>query len=266
MFTAERLEHAACTVFRSTWQCDTSLAPASVLFLPFLNSTTRQHSHYLDLYEAEFAPIGRPCDVLVASTTLFEFLSIRRGAAKARAVHRSVVDVFGSKPLAVHSMSVGAFTHAVALADPECGAAYRGRIRGQIFDSIVYGGPLRKGGLERISHGVQSVAPPPMGPVIAAIARGCLALSPSTVDVLDSYVLAFKDRPAEAPTLFVVSDDDAMCDAGALSALVAEWRERGRQVESLRFETSPHAGHLRRHPAEYRRAFSGLLSSVEWDP
>ena len=38
MFTAQRLEHPAFTVFRSTWHCDPNLAPASVLFLPFLNS------------------------------------------------------------------------------------------------------------------------------------------------------------------------------------------------------------------------------------
>ena len=266
MFTAQRLEHGAFTVFRSTWHCDPNLAPASVLFLPFLNSTTRQHQKFLDLYAGELAPTGRPASVLVASTTLSEFLSIRRGAAKARAIHDCVVDVFGSKPLSIHSMSVGAFTHAVALADPEYGAAYRARIRGQIFDSIVYGGPLREGGLERISRGVQSVAPPPMGPIIAAIASGCFAVSPSTVDVLDRYVLEFKDRPAEAPALFVGSDDDAMCDVGALSEMIDEWRKRGHPVESLRFATSPHAGHLRRNPAEFKRAFSELLSRIEWNP
>ena len=105
----------------------------------------------------------------------------------------------------------------------------------------------------------------PAGAILAAIARGFFAVSPSTVAALDRYIVEFKDRPAaRAPSLFFGSDDDAMCDAEALGSLVREWRARGLDADLVRFESSPHAGHLRAHPAEYKRAFSEWLMRVDW--
>ena len=266
MFKATALERAAFTLFRSTWAHNEALAPASVLFLPFLNSTPKQHAKYMSLWAEHYEPAGRPVNVLVATTSLDEFLSIERGVAKARAIHETLDSVCGpNAPVAVHSMSVGSFMHAVSLVDPERGAAHRDRICGQIFDSVVYGGAVREGGLERIVAGVAGAAPPPIGAVLGPIARAYLSASPSTVDTLDRYIFEFSAGAAEAPALFVCSDNDTMCDIDSLASLMSEWREQGRDAMVIRFASSPHADHLRKHPVEFRGVFFELLSKLEWD-
>ena len=73
--------------------------------------------------------------------------------------------------------------------------------------------------------------------------------------------LTRSDDPLEAPTLYLFSDDDELCDAQKVSELVAARRQRGTcaEVRVMRWGVSQHVGHVRKHPEEYTAALLGFL-------
>ena len=143
------------TLLKSQWDISHKPStPVGVLFMPFLGSKPKHHKPYLTLYEDFYGQLKRPVDILVVQATILDFLSISRGKLLSANVLDAMHDELDpSSKVIAHGMSVGNFIHAVNL-KYDRNDMYQNRIGGQIFDSPVYGGPIKSGGLERIVEGI----------------------------------------------------------------------------------------------------------------
>jgi pimeloyl-ACP methyl ester carboxylesterase len=64
------------------------------------------------------------------------------------------------------------------------------------------------------------------------------------------------------PTLYLYSRDDPLACAAKLDGLVAARRAAGADARAHCWPESPHVGHLRRHPEQYKRLVLEFLGSL----
>jgi hypothetical protein len=138
----------------------------------------------------------------------------------------------------------------------------RERVKGILFDSAPgydVGGRMGKRVLQEvlgISHWYSRAG--------VEIAYGCqrvLAkiLSPQRQDI---YWDIMKDIHW-CPILYLYSEDDHLCDADNLYALILEKIRRGHTVKRVCWEESTHCAHYKRHKEGYRNAIRDFLATYD---
>lgn len=77
---------------------------------------------------------------------------------------------------------------------------------------------------------------------------------------------ALEHSPVRGPVLLMYSRSDELADAALMSQLAGSLRLKGHQVLEQTWQDSPHCGHYRSHPEQYRECVSYLLSQAlqEW--
>jgi farnesol dehydrogenase len=65
-----------------------------------------------------------------------------------------------------------------------------------------------------------------------------------------------------APVLLLHSADDALAPVADVARFGATLAARGRRVTAVRWESSPHVGHLRAHPERYEAAAAAWLADA----
>ncbi|XP_078719875.1 uncharacterized protein LOC144936552 isoform X3 [Lampetra fluviatilis] len=167
----------------------------------------------------------------------------------------------GGRPLYVHAMSVGAYMFSlmllVAQGEPGRYGAIIGRVRAQVFDSMV------AGSLEHMAKGVSVTSMPSY--LSGLTYRSTLAyfslLRPYTVAYYEEALAAFKRGPCYAPALVYYSLDDRLSDAAMVDDTVDGWRGRGQEVSSVCWDKSRHAAHMRTHESEYLEALHSFMAA-----
>ena len=84
-----------------------------------------------------------------------------------------------------------------------------------------------------------------------------------TVDHFNRAVEVFKNTPVGAPVLFFFCENDPMSDHLAVEEILDMWRKRGVNVTGQCWTDSTHAGHIKRHPEEYRLLLDNFLYSLK---
>ena len=67
---------------------------------------------------------------------------------------------------------------------------------------------------------------------------------------------------SDAPVLLAHSLDDELAPAADVSRFAGALQSRGRAVRLLTWQSSPHVGHLRAHPAAYEAAARAWLQDA----
>ncbi|XP_053320095.1 uncharacterized protein LOC128491799 isoform X2 [Spea bombifrons] len=218
-----------------------------LLFLPWLGSKARAFEKYILLY----FKLG--FDVLVAESSLSHFLWPKNGLDYAGQLVNLLMTEkdFSSRSLFVHAVSIGGYTFAQMLVwtSKSHGEQRKtlDRIHGQVYDSLVVGS------MERMATGVAGMVSLPF--LKSLVARGTLLyfnlLKSQTVDYYENGIQTFWNMPLTCPALFFYCMDDPLSDHTAVEQLKKDWEKRGIKVQSKKWNSSLHAGHLRRHPQEY---------------
>lgn len=231
-----------------------------LLLMPWLGAQPQALSKYFQAYS------GTSQDVLVVETGISQFLwprwSLDYGAEVLQVLES---DRFASRPLLVHCFSVGGYTFCQMLVclsrDARRYRRFVDRVKGHVYDSLVVGSA------ERMAVGVGKVIVPHWEGLVRRIILLYLSVFKRyTVDIFDPAIKLFWSCPIAAPALFFFCEDDVMCDVGGLEELIECWRRRGVAVQSRKWAESMHAGHLRRHPEEYRAALDNFLLSLSTTP
>ena len=181
-----------------------------------------------------------------------------------------------------HTMSVGAFNWTVLRlylkekGNPEHICC---KLRGQVMDSVVAG--AGKGGildespaegqpdvhaLDRMVHGIVLAKKrnPVMQWTIESLSKGYFALTKGTVvKFFEKSLNFFREEPLQAPTLFLASRDDPMCDASVLEKLVNIWKAEHTFYVSIKvWDSSPHTQHYIYHKEEYEKLHEELFKEI----
>ncbi|MFT7799308.1 transmembrane protein 53-A-like [Arapaima gigas] len=231
-----------------------------LLLLPWLGSRPQGLAKYCDIY------LRTGFDVLVVESEVSHFLWPQWGldyAAKVLEVLQS--DRFISRPLLVHTFSIGGYTFTQLLrhvsGDGQQLRNLNARIKGHIYDSLVIGS------LEHMATGLgKTLCPQWEGLIRQASLLYFRAFKAHTVDYFDSAIELFWKHPVTAPALFFYSENDALCDCGMMEELIERWRSAGMAVEGKKWKESVHTAHLRQHPQEYLAALVSFLQSLNLVP
>ncbi|XP_061125288.1 uncharacterized protein LOC133145658 [Syngnathus typhle] len=231
-----------------------------LLFFSWLGAHPGAAAKYFDAF------LVRGMDVLLVQSGVMHFLWPRWGQNYALEVLK-VLDrpEFSGRPFLVYASSIGGYTFTQVLVHVAHGHAKHAtlphRVVGHIYDSLV------AGTLEHMATGLGRTLVPFLERVIKRTAMLYFWLfKGSTADVYQRAVRVFASSPVTAPALFFSSEDDPLCDADALVAIVAGWRRRGMTVYSRKWEVSKHAAHMRYHPEEYRHTLEAFLDSLPLSP
>ncbi|XP_075440787.1 transmembrane protein 53-like isoform X2 [Ascaphus truei] len=229
-----------------------------LLLLPWLGSNRRSYRKYIQLY----FQLG--FDVLVAESSLSHFLWPRRGLDYAGQLLDILMgEDLSSRHLYVHAFSIGGYTFAQMLVWASNGQQEHrealGRIRGQVFDSLVVGS------MEKMASGVASMVSPPL--LQQLVLRGTLLyfalLKAQTADYYEKGIRVFWDTPLTCPALFFYCMDDPLSDPTAVGQLLTDWERRGIRVQGKRWDSSVHSGHLHRHPQEYTDTLNCFIRGLQ---
>lgn len=258
------------TLLKSTWESVkpkiTPNVPLSVLFMPFLGSKLKHRQQYFKLYEDFYRPLHKPVDIFLVQANLLDFIAISRG----KRLSSNILNVIEenrqpSSKLIVHGISVGNFVHAINL-QYDKNNTYQSKIIPQIFDSHVYGGPVREGGLERIMKSIlettlfKNKSKNTLAKHMTLNAASCI-VTPNT-EVFDDYITTFLTQSRNAPILTFYSTDDVMIDASKYSDVVKNWKEGGVSADAVCFNASVHAKHIIQHPKTFKSRFDRFLSTL----
>ncbi|XP_072291928.1 transmembrane protein 53 [Eucyclogobius newberryi] len=227
-----------------------------LLMLPWLGSRPQAWAKYCDIY------FRSGLDVLMVTSEVSHFLWPHWGLDHSRKVLDLLQsEQFGSRPLLVHAFSIGAYTFSQLLvhvaADVEQYESLTGRIKGQVYDSVVIGT------LEHMATGVGKTMFPQLEWLVRRVSLTYFALFKSqTVDYFNRGIDTFWNTPVKAPSLFFYCKNDPLSDWEAIDQLRDYWTKRGIDVTGKKWEDSTHAGHLKRHPGEYLSTIDAFLHSV----
>ena len=255
------------SILKSQWDVSKwKTTPIGVLFMPFLGAKPKHYKPYLKLYEEFYQKKLQPVDILVVQADVLDFLSISKG----KLLSSNVSDVISnhlstSSKIIAHGMSVGNFVHAVNLQHIRSNR-YKDRIVGQIYDSPVYGGPIKNGGLERIVEGIVETTLS-KSKIKSGILRqfltkaACLGVTPNA-KIFDDYISSFVNESSHSPILTFYSSNDVMLDSEKYGLIVEGWKARGSEVKAFCFDDSVHAKHIVHHPQLYKETFIRFLTSL----
>ncbi|KAE8616865.1 hypothetical protein XENTR_v10008908 [Xenopus tropicalis] len=229
-----------------------------LLMLPWLGSKAHSYEKYIHLY----FKLG--FDVLVAESFVSHFLWPSKGLDYAGNLLNllSAEKDLASRSLYVHAFSIGGYTFAQMLvssiSNHKKHREMLERIQGQVFDSLVVGS------MERMATGVaRMVALPAFQQIIV---NGTLLyfslLKAYTVDYYEKGIQTFWNSPVTCPALFFYCMDDPLSDHNVVEELLKDWEKQGIQVKAKRWNSSTHAGHLRKHPQEYTETLNTFIQSL----
>ncbi|XP_061524014.1 uncharacterized protein LOC133397306 [Phycodurus eques] len=231
-----------------------------LLFFSWLGAHPGAAVKYFEAY------LTRGMDVLLVQSGAMHFLWPRWGSDYGLEVLEVLEGPeFAGRPLLVYASSIGGYTFTQVLVHVAHGhaehAALPRRVVGHIYDSLV------AGTLEHMATGLARTLAPLLERVIKSTAMLYFWLfKSSTADVYQHVLRVFASSPVTAPALFFSSEDDSLCDADVLDAIVTGWRRSGVAVRSMKWEVSKHAAHMRCHPEEYRDALESFLDSLPLNP
>ena len=258
------------TLLKSTWgsinEPSASSSKVTILFMPFCGAMPRDYEKYLYLYEEVFRPCDITVDIIVAQGKFLDFILLSRG----KKLSSQITDVIekyvdASSKIIAHGMSIGNFLHGINLWQDK-DFKYRGKLIGQIFDSPVYGGMVKNGGLERIFERVlkrdlsQVYLHCPA--LIQLMLRFLSLLMTPNTTIYDEMITGFVLNCISSPILTIYSSDDIWIDARNYDKLIEEWKEKRVNVTSVCFETSIHAEHVTQHPKAFKTNFKKFLLSL----
>lgn len=164
----------------------------------------------------------------------------------------------------VHAMSMGAYSFTVLVGElyqrPDLYRPIEDKIKAVVYDSIVIGS------LKNMSNGVGRGASKNavMQRLVPLVLTGYLnATYPFTIKVFDEYILQYKEKPLQVPTLVFYSKNDPMSEYDVLASLLKDWRQKfDFQLVDKCWERSKHAGHLQVHKEEYLAALKQFLMEL----
>ncbi|KAJ3596568.1 hypothetical protein NHX12_002973 [Muraenolepis orangiensis] len=229
-----------------------------LLMLPWLGSSPRATDKYCEIY------FRSGFDVLMVQSNVTDFLWPRWGRENGeRLLELLHSERFASRPLLVHAFSIGCYTFSQMLVhvahNPQRYQAFTGRVKGHVYDSAVVGS------IEKMAEGLGKTVFPRMAGVVK---QGSLlyfsAFKRHTVDHFNATIDVFRNTPlVGAPVLFFFCENDPLSDHLAVEELLALWRQRGLDVVGKCWAESTHAGHIKRHPREYRVTLDNFLHSLK---
>ncbi|KAG8576667.1 hypothetical protein GDO81_009932 [Engystomops pustulosus] len=227
-----------------------------LLFLPWLGSNARSHEKYIQIY----FKLG--FDVLVAESSLSHFLWPKTGLTYAGCLLDKLMGEkeLCSRKLYLHAMSIGGYTFAQMLvASSKEQQEVLKRIHGQVFDSLVVGS------MEKMATGVaRMVSKPLFEPLLVRVTLLYFSLLKAhTADYYDKGIQAFWENPVNCPALFFYCMNDPMSDHTTVDKLLQAWEKKGIKVQGKNWETSVHAGHLRRHTQEYTDILNNFINDLQ---
>ncbi|KAJ8373820.1 hypothetical protein SKAU_G00044000 [Synaphobranchus kaupii] len=206
------------------------------------------------------------CDLLIVETEVRHFLWPRWALDYTAEVLKVLEsDRFISRPLLVHSFSIGSYTFSQLLVhlskDTQRYQCFIDRVKGHVYDSVVMGT------VERMAAGLgKNTFPLLEGLIKWMILLYFRVFRRYTVDIFNAALNVIWNNPITAPALFFFCENDAMCDHKELEDLIEYWKKRGVTVQSRKWVESKHAGHLRHHPQDYLSALDNFLQSLNMTP
>lgn len=227
---------------------------------PWLGSRPQAVNKYCEIY------FRTGFDVLVVESEVKEFLWPHWGLDRGKMLLDLLEsDRFVSRPLLVHSFSIGGYTFAQLLVhisqDRPRYQALAERIKGQIYDSLVVGS------LDNMATGLSKTLFPGWEGVVKKVSLLYFGIFKSqTVDYYDTGIDVFWKTPITAPALFFFCENDVMSVAETVEELIDYWRKNGIDVTMKKWEDSTHAGHLKRHPQEYLSTLNMFFHSLYIGP
>ncbi|XP_019743902.1 uncharacterized protein LOC109526814 isoform X1 [Hippocampus comes] len=230
------------------------------LMLPWLGARPQAVAKYCDIY------LRTGFDVLVVESEVQEFLwprwSLQHGKKLVELLHS---DRFASRPLLVHAFSIGGYTFAQVMVlvseDPQKYKTLTGRIKGQIYDSLVVGS------VELMASGVAKIAFPRWETAVKQMSLLYFnTFKRQTTDYYNKSIQVFWNSPFTAPALFFYCDNDPLSDPRALEEVIDFWRGRAVTLTAKKWECSKHAGHLKAHPQEYVDTLESFVHSLSLVP
>jgi len=82
-------------------------------------------------------------------------------------------------------------------------------------------------------------------------------------DSIDSFYSTMLHAPPLGPELFLFSEADTLTDYAFVEEVIAARSKLGGpDIGAVKFDGSPHVGHLRAYPEQYRTAVRGWLSKL----
>ncbi|XP_033749461.1 uncharacterized protein LOC117334111 [Pecten maximus] len=225
-----------------------------VLLFDWLYAKPAAVEKYCNLYH------DQGLDVLTIKGRLVHFLWPPVGYKLAKNILQFVFQDSRHEVL-VHAFSIGAYIYALCLMlsrrEPDAFGAFRERVKGQVFDSIVIGS------YDHMSTGI-AVALPGTNtmkkPILHMMDVYFNRTKETTRDEYDKLVDLFTTDPVVVPTQLFYSYGDPMCYVPAIEQMITGWQRDipDFDVTSKCWEKSVHAAHMKFHEEEY------LIKWQEW--
>ncbi|XP_013867807.1 uncharacterized protein LOC106520331 isoform X2 [Austrofundulus limnaeus] len=231
-----------------------------LLMLPWLGSRPQAVAKYCEIY------FRTGFDILVVESEVKDFLWPRWGLDRGKVLLELLQsESFVTRPLLVHAFSIGGYTFAQLLVhiteDKQKYQAVTNRIRGQVYDSLVVGS------LEHMAIGLGKTMFPRWDTLVKQLSLLYFSVfKRQTVDYFNSSIDVFWNTPVTAPSLFFFCENDLLSDAQTVEKLADYWQKHGIEVTAKKWETSTHAGHLKKHPQEYLNTLEAFLQSLQITP
>ena len=258
-------------LLKSTWNNPakaSSLKPVNVLFMPFATSKEKHQKPYIELYEKFYSPANRPVNILVAQAGLSDMWFPAKGKHFSNEIMDSMnKHLCPTSKIIVHAMSIGHFIHS-SLSYYDKSGGYLGRIAGQIYDSPIYGGSIKDGGLETIIDGWVETAliksPVLRHPYLQKMMKGAAwILFKRKVKHWDNIYSNWELKSAIAPILAYHSSNDILCDTTKYEELIKNWDTNGVDITAVNLKSSPHVKHLAQHPDIYEKHFQTFVKNLK---
>ncbi|XP_060068882.1 uncharacterized protein LOC132548994 [Ylistrum balloti] len=218
-----------------------------VIIFDWLYAKPAAVDKYCNLYHA------KGLDVLTVKGRLAHFLWPPTGYELAKKVLKFIFRDNRDEVL-VHAFSVGAYIYTLCLMisrrEPEQYGAFRDKVKGQVFDSVVVGS------YDHMSTGIAVALPGTNAlkkPILQIMDVYYNKTKETTRDEYDKLVDLFKADPITVPTQLFYSYSDPMCYVPAMEDIIKNWHRchPDFDVTSKCWNKSIHAAHLKCHPEEY---------------
>lgn len=231
-----------------------------VLMFDWLYAPQTALSKYCDLYH------NLGLDVITVKGKSMHFLWPPRGEELAKSLMNHIMNERPNREkVLVHAFSVGAYNYTICktlgLEQPELYGAFRAKIVGQIYDSIVLGSyDNMSTGIAAAFHGSGNLTKP----IIALMNLYYNITNKRTQVVYDKLVRNFRESPITVPTLIYYSHNDPMCDVPTMEEMIVNWQNDFPyfDVTVKSWEKSVHAAHLKFHRDEYLACWKNLINKV----
>lgn len=216
-------------------------APVVVVF-GFTGSTQKQLAKYAAVYhELGLDTVTWACP---SKEVLFPQQSRETAARLLDALHDNAL---GKRKIVLNGLSAGAYSVGNTLLELDARGgrdAFYARIQSSVYDCPVDFDGVPKG----VSSAVLGE-----GTALQKLGERAIKLYLSAVDTekWESSSAMFHAMPPRPPSLWIYSRNDEILDIPSIEAMMAKWRARGDDVQTLVLEKSPHVRNLLTAPDAY---------------